>query len=257
MPDIIVVNESTLVSDTDLATWTAAVQQQITNDVAPFWGVSTTLHNIPKGTQPPSGEWWMVVLDDSDIGGDLGYHDLGDQGQPMGKVFARTTMNDGWGAQDSVSRVLSHETIELLVDPMMVKFIELDDGQYQVEPGDPLSVPSSGYQIDNVLVSAWATPAYYHYNTDTRYDFRGALPGLLPGPCPAMIYGSYLPYRPTGSTQWQSKQAAPDIPPGPELDRFNYLMRPRVGSRRHRRMMGRANWLRSTPVPPQQRRGRT
>jgi hypothetical protein len=38
MPDIYVVNESSLVSDADLQTWTAAVQKQIDNDVGPFWG---------------------------------------------------------------------------------------------------------------------------------------------------------------------------------------------------------------------------
>ena len=247
MPDIYVVNESSLVSDQDLQTWTAAVQKQIDNDVEPFWGVSAKLLNVPKGTAAPSGQWWMVVFDDSDTAGDLGYHDVGDQGQPMGKVFARTTMNDGWGAQDSVSRVLSHETIEILVDPNLVRIIDLDDGQYQVEPGDPFSSPANSYQIDNVLVSGWATPAYYHFNSDTRYGFRGTQDGLLRGPCPALIPGAYLPFRPHGSFSWTAKSADPEVPPGPDFDRLTYLRRPRVGSRRHRRMIGRENWIRSNP----------
>jgi len=37
-----------------------------------------------------------------------------------------------------------------------------------VEPGDPVYLPTPGYLIGNVLVSGWATPAHYHYNTDTE-----------------------------------------------------------------------------------------
>jgi hypothetical protein len=243
MPDVIVINESTVVSDADLATWTRAVQRQITEQVAPVWGVSATLHNIPKGTPRPTGEWWMVVLDDTDMATALGYHDIGDQGQPMGKVFARTTLNDGW-AQESPSRVLSHETIELLVDPKMVRLIELPDAEYLVEPGDPVFLPTQGYPIDNVLVSGWATPAYYHYNTDSRYDFGGH----LTGPCPTMVHGTYLMYRQNGGP-WQNKQMLVG-PDGPELDRLRYLMRPRHGSRRYRRMIGHANLIRSTADVP-------
>jgi hypothetical protein len=244
MADIIVVNESTMVSDADLATWTRAVQRQITEQVAPFWGVSATLHNLPKGTPLPAAEMLMVVLDDADTATALGYHDLGPDGQPMGKVFARTTINDG--SPDSPSRVLSHEVIELLVDPNLVRFIDLADAQYLVEVGDPVCLPSQGYAIDNVLVSDWATPAYYHFNTDRRFDFRQ----LLPGPCPAMIHGSYLMFRTNGGA-WDHKQMLLG-PAGPELDRLRYQTRPAQGSRRYRRLIGRTNWIRSAPKPERQ-----
>jgi hypothetical protein len=244
MADLYVINESTVVSDEDLATWTRAVQRQITEQVEPFWGVSTTLHNLPKGTPRPTGESWMVVLDDTDMATALGYHDLGDQGQPIGKVFARTVLNEGWGPLESPSRVLSHETIELLVDPKMVRVIELADAEYLVEPGDPVYLPTQGYAIDNVLVSGWATPAYYHYTTDTRYDFGG----YLTGPCPTMVHGTYLMYR-QGGGAWQDKQMLVGVE-GPAADRLRYLMRPRHGSRRHRRVIGRTNWVNSTKEPP-------
>jgi|tagenome__1003787_1003787.scaffolds.fasta_scaffold20959323_3 hypothetical protein len=246
MPDIVVINESTVVRDEDLMIWTRAVQRQLDEHVAPFWGVTAKLHNIPKGTpRPTTGDWWMVILDDTDMAGALGYHDLGHQGQPMGKVFARTVLNEGWGALESPSRVLSHETIELLVDPNMVRIIDLPDAEYLVEVGDPVSLPTQGYSIGNVLVSDWATPAYYHYNTDTRYDHEG----YLTAPCPAMVHGSYLMYRRPGTLPWQNKQMLVGTE-GPELDRLRYLMRPRQGSRRNRRIIGRADWIRSTAAPP-------
>jgi hypothetical protein len=244
MTDIIVINESTVVSDADLAVWTKAVQRQIDEEVAPVWGISGKLINITKGTPRPAGQWWMVILDDTDMASALGYHDIGDQGHPMGKVFARTALNNP--GQDSPSRVLSHETIEMLVDPNLVRLIELPDADYSVEPGDPVFLPSQGYAIDNVLVSDWATPAYYHYNTDTRYDFRG----LLPGPCPAMIHGTYLMFRQHGGP-WQNKQLLVGAE-SPQLDRLRYQMRPLQGSRRYRRMIGRANWIKSTGNAPAQ-----
>lgn len=241
MSDVFIVNESTVVSDADLQIWTRAVQRQITEQVGPSWGLSATLHNLPKGAPLPAHQMLMVVLDDSDMATALGYHDLGPDGQPMGKVFARTTINDG--VPDSPSRVLSHELIELLVDPNLVRVVQLDDADYLVEPGDPVFLPRQGYPIDNVLMSDWATPAYYHLNTDNVFDFAKH----LPGPCPAMVHGSYLMFRQRGSNgDWQHKQMLVG-PKGPDLDRLRYQARPAQGSRRYRRMIGRDSWIRSTP----------
>src|SRR3954466_4796421 len=96
VPDIIVLNESTVVEDADLATWTRAVQRQLDEHVRPYWGLTAKLHNVPRGTPRPSGAWWMVVSDDADMANALGYHDLGNHGQPMGKVFARSVIEEGW-----------------------------------------------------------------------------------------------------------------------------------------------------------------
>jgi hypothetical protein len=239
MPDIFVINESTIVNDADLATWTRAVQRQVTEQFEPFWGTPATLHNQPKGTPLPRNEILMVVLDDTDQANALGYHDLGPDGQPMGKVFARTTLTDG--SPDSPSRVLSHETLELLVDPNLVRLVELPDADYLVEVGDPVFLPSQGYQIDNVLVNDWATPAYYHFNNDKRFDFQQ----LLPGPLPTMIHGTFLMFRPRGSSAaFQTKQMLE----GPGADTLRGQMHPAPGSRRSRRLAGRDSWRRSTPT---------
>ncbi len=245
VPDIAVLNESSVVTNEQIKTWTAAVQRQLNEHVLPYWGLTAKLHPLPQGSPRPSDAWWMLVTDDSDMANALGYHDLGSHGQPMGKVFANTTNSMGWGDLESPSRVLSHETIELVVDPFMVRIIDLSDAEYLVEPGDPVFLPTQGYRIDGVLVSDWATPAYYHYNTDRRYDHEG----YLSAPCPAMIHGTYLMYRNGSTGPWLNKQMLEGAP-GPELDRLRYLMRPRSGSRRYRRMVGRDNWVSSTAEPP-------
>ena len=73
---ISVINESTVLADTDVAPVVAALQKQVSNDFRPIWGTDATLTIVPKGTQPAGGSWWLVLLDDSDQANALGYHDL-------------------------------------------------------------------------------------------------------------------------------------------------------------------------------------
>lgn len=251
MPDIIIINESTCVSDEDLKTWTAAIQRQLNEHVTPLWGVSATLFNIPKGTEPPGWGQWMVVLDDEQSTVNLGYHDLGPNGQPMGKVLALKEINSPWNApgviRESPSRVLSHEIIEMMVDPNLVRTVEYDGMSYQVEPGDITMLPSQGYAIDNVLVSGFATPAYYRMINDVRYDYGG----YLSGPVPTLAHGTYLLQRAVGDDTWTpnvmyAQAESPLLTPY----RLHYITRPHLGSRRQRLILGSAKWLRSTPIKP-------
>ena len=54
-------------------------------------------------------------MDDSDQAGALGYHDLTSAGLPMGKVFARTDLQNNL----SWTVTVSHELLEILGDPMI------------------------------------------------------------------------------------------------------------------------------------------
>src|SRR5437764_261398 len=117
MPVIAVINESDEVADADLAVWVNAIQRQLLEDVAPFWkeAADANLMVVPKGQQPPQATWQVAILADSDMAGDLGYHQLTSFSLPLGKVFTRTTRAD----QQTVSRVLSHEILEMVVDPFI------------------------------------------------------------------------------------------------------------------------------------------
>ncbi|UIF89492.1 hypothetical protein KAF44_29135 (plasmid) [Cupriavidus necator] len=44
------------------------------------------------------GTWWLVILDDSDQANAYGYHDVTNDGLPLGKVFAKADMlnNKKW-----------------------------------------------------------------------------------------------------------------------------------------------------------------
>ena len=76
----------------------------------PIWGVDADLVFVPLGEKPPKGDWWVVILDDSDEGGALGYHDVTDEGLPLGKVFAGTDILYGI----SWTVTASHEILEML-----------------------------------------------------------------------------------------------------------------------------------------------
>jgi len=93
---ISVINESTVLADTDVVPVVAALQKQVTNDFRPVWGTDAELTIVPKDTQPPAGSWWLVLLDDSDQANALGYHDLTSEGLPIGKVFAASDLKAGY-----------------------------------------------------------------------------------------------------------------------------------------------------------------
>src|SRR2546425_11594252 len=110
---ISVINESTVLTDAEITPVVAALQKQVTNDFRPAWGVDAELTTVPKGTPAPTPSWWLVILDDSDQAGALGYHDLTSDGLPIGKIFAASDLKAG----DSWSVTASHELLEMLADP--------------------------------------------------------------------------------------------------------------------------------------------
>jgi hypothetical protein len=148
MIQISVINESTVLTDSEVIPVIAALQKQITNDFRPAWGVDAELALVPKNTQPPTGSWWVVVLDDSDQAGALGYHDLTSDGLPIGKVFAASDLKYG----NSWTVTASHEVLEMLADPNINLTVFVQNANttgvlYAYEVCDACEDDSFGYQI--------------------------------------------------------------------------------------------------------------
>lgn len=227
-----IINHSKLPDD-EVATHIAAVQEQMDKDVSPMWKVGVELIRIPKGDLPPANECWMVYLDNADMAFALGYHDRTPSGHPMGKVFVETTLSAG----SSVSRVLSHEVAELMVNPNLNRIVLAEGKQYLVEVGDPLSLDEQGYYINGVLVSGIAYPDYF-YRTGTNYDKNGHLKGPIPNP----THGTFLMW--LENNQWQQKMFATKGSEE-EITKLKVANRPQNGSRRYRRILGEDQWCRS------------
>ena len=85
---VAIINESSVVTDAELQHWIPALQTQVSDQFADIWGVDAQLSFVPRADQPTPGTWQLVVLDDSDQAGALGYHDVTADALPLGKVFA-------------------------------------------------------------------------------------------------------------------------------------------------------------------------
>jgi hypothetical protein len=234
---IAIVNASTVVNDAEVQGVTKAIQIQLDQHFAPIWGVSAQLFAVKLGAVIPSTAWWLVILDNSDIAGAFGYHDLTNAGLPLGKVFAET--DEVYGKQWSLAA--SHEIIEMLADPFLTRSVIIRAGMgyilVPIEVCDVCQHERYGYVINDTLVSNFVYPAWFCQSQRTgnpRLDHERAISfplQILPD-CFALVWDV------TFGTGWHQ------VSGGPEL--LSYATRPRVGSRRQRRTMLRSSWLRSS-----------
>ena len=88
-----------------------------------MWGIDATLNFVQQGASPPAGTWWLTILDNSDQAGSLGYHDLTNEGLPLGRVFAGSDMVNG----NNWTVTASHELLEMLIDPDINRAVFIQD----------------------------------------------------------------------------------------------------------------------------------
>ncbi len=241
---IAIVNQSTCLTDVQIQPVVAALQIQVTRDFAPLWGIDADLTFIPKGQTPPSDHWWLVVLDNSDQAGALGYHELTPAGLPIGKVFAESDLN----YHLSWSVTMSHELLEMLGDPNinLTVFCQTSATQgylFAFENCDAVEDDQFAYDINGIKVSDFVLPAYFQRAVPPKnghYDFTGH----LTQPIPAMLHGGYLsqfavgePGHVNGWTQIMA-QVAPNA--------VSRASRANPHSRKARRIKDRNDWKVST-----------
>lgn len=221
---VAIINASTVVTDdAEVETTVAALQTQVSRDFAPAWGIDAELRVLPKGSKPGPGEWWLVILDNSDQAGTLGYHDLTAAGLPLGKVFAKTDLTFG----EHWSCTASHELLEMLANPCinLTVFEESSSGGrlYAYEVCDACEAERFGYKIDGVLVSDFVYPSWFESfrKTGTRFDHMKKLTKPL-----KLLAGGYISiYDVKTGAGWTELTA----------EKVNFRARPPVGSRRERR----------------------
>lgn len=209
IPLVSVVNRSPLVNDRELPHVVAAIQRQVSCHLAPVWNVQARLHAVKTGEPVPTGSWPIVLQDELDVPGALGYHV--DEVTPSGVVGIKICLDD----RVSWSSCLSHETLELLVDPWATLAYE-DGGKFwALEVCDPCE--TTPYKIDGVEVSNFVLPSWFRWGATGPYDHLGVLASPL-----SLEQGGYAMYR-DGSGGWQQVNA--------ELVRAAKQV-PRPGSRR-------------------------
>jgi len=172
------------VSDEEFQSAIRAVNRQITEDFAPYWGLSAELRLEGKSESKPSkhsladmrGDAVMYVWDKVDVDDALGYHDKNDRGIPYGFVFLDLSaeLEEPWTV------TLSHEAMELIGDPevnLLVVGPNPHDRRKKVfhwyEMCD--AVQDESYEIDGIKVSNFLLPLYFTSSDERggRNDFLG------------------------------------------------------------------------------------
>lgn len=236
---ISVINESTVLTDADVQPAVAALQKQVSGDFQPVWGLDAVLTFIPQGSQPPANTWQLAILDDSDQADALGYHDVTEDGLPIGKVFADSDLKAG----TSWTVTASHELLEMLADPNinLTVFSQNADTTgilYAYEVCDACEDDQFGYQINNILLSDFVYPTWFEdFRTQgsIQFDFRNQIQAPF-----GLLSGGYIGlFNVTAGSGWRQKTA--------EKVPKNARFRGHVGSRRERRAVPRVQWLKSLP----------
>ena len=144
---------------------TAALQACYDRYFVPVWGYPVTLYNT--GTAKPA-DWQLIYFDDADQAGALGYHDLTKKGQPVSKIFVKTTLAD----HELVSVTACHELFEMVIDPIANLWAEASDGtEYAYEMSDPVEEDTflvDGIQMSNFVHPAWFEP--FNHPPGTKFD---------------------------------------------------------------------------------------
>jgi len=172
-PTIALVNEATVPLGPNFNAFLAALQKFLDNDFVPIWGYPARLVSYPDVKSIPKDQWPFLFIDDADAAGALGYHDLTKNGQPVSKVFVKTTLADG----QSVSVTACHELAEMLIDPGAQLWARRKDGaMVAYEMSD--AVEEQTYEIDGIAMSNFVHPAYFeswHRAKSVKFDHLGLL----------------------------------------------------------------------------------
>ena len=228
--EVAFINVSSVVTAAQLTAAVAALQVQVSRDFGPMYGINANLTIVtPENARWFPEAWLVVVGDDSDQVGALGYHEITNAGQPLGKVFAKTDKDNGL----SWTVTASHELLEMLADPWACLCAYGVDGKVRAyEVCDPVEADDLGYSVDggfgDVRVSDFVTPAWFD-SSPGPYSFRNhpvAPLTLLPGGYISIYDG----------TTWTQIVVQPDQHARVEV---------RPGSRRERRNLPRNEWRRS------------
>jgi hypothetical protein len=224
LPVIAVTNVSSCLNDDQVEAVLPALQRQVSQDFAAYWNLDCTLQFLPKGAALAAGWWQMVVMDDPDQAGALGYHEMSSQGTPLGKVFAGLDLK--MGASWTVT--ISHELLEMLADPWINWCAQSSEGTiYALEVCDAVEADGLGYEIDGVLLSDFVTPGWFEPTEADRMDFKRRVARRL-----ELAAGGYISVL-DAKKGWTQISAGENVAEAP------------VGSRRWRRAVSRDAWERS------------
>lgn len=185
--NIYVTNESTVLSDAEVADALTAFQKAVSDDFKKYWNAGATLHFIADPLPTTTTSWTIRILDDSDMAGALGYHDVTANFTPTALVFAKTDRDYGY----DWAVTFTHELFEMLADPHIARAEQATNTRfYALEVGDPCEDDSYAYPKMSaggriVMISDFVTERWFDPTLPAGpFDFKGYIHkalGVLPG----------------------------------------------------------------------------
>jgi hypothetical protein len=198
------------VTDVDAATMTAAIASQIQNDVAPIWGrEAATVTFYTNSALVPSDAYVIAIVDNipDQTPSVAGSHTETQAGQISGMVAAQPDLTNGGNVLTgdwSVSSTLSHEVVEMFIDPSCNMWANDGNGSiYSLEVCDPVEGPT--YTVNGVSVANFVTPAWFDPLAPRGAQFD-KMAQLTTGPQPP---GGPFTTLPTGYMTYESKSGKP------------------------------------------------
>jgi len=200
---IAILNQSTLVSSADAAAMTEAVAAQVRFDAAPIWDRSpaaVVFYTDPSAVPPQAHGIALVDTIQDQPQGVLGFHTEDQGGKLWGVVAAKPELDNGAKVTTgdwSVSSVLSHEVLEMFVDPNCNLWANDGKGSaYSFEVCDPVEAPS--YPVNGVSVSNFVTPSWFDplAPATAQFDKLGQLHAAF-----SILQGGYVVYESAGKEQ--------------------------------------------------------
>jgi hypothetical protein len=132
----------------------------------------------------------------------LGFHTEDQGGQLWGVVAAKPELDNGGQVTTgdwSVSSTLSHEVLEMFVDPNCNLWANDGKGSaYSLEVSDPVEAPT--YTVNGVSVANFVTPAWFDplAPATAQFDKLGQLTAAF-----SILKGGYMVYETAGQEQQQ------------------------------------------------------
>jgi hypothetical protein len=200
---IAILNQSTLVTNEDATTMTQAIAAQIRLDVAPLWDrapAAVIFYTNPKDVPATAHGIALVDTIKDQPKGVLGFHTEDQGGKLWGVVAAKPELDNGAQVTTgnwSVSSVLSHEVLEMFVDPNCNLWANDGKGSaYSFEVCDPVEAPS--YPVSGISVSNFVTPSWFDPLAPAGAQFDKL--GQLTAPF-SIVKGGYVVYETAGQQQ--------------------------------------------------------
>jgi hypothetical protein len=183
------------VDASELARVGAALQKQVTRDLAPLWGISATVDAFPELEDVPLG-YWPILLSTGETSQDTGRF-LDENAQP----YAHVLLSPHW------SVVASRACLELLLNPTGNRTLVCASPRYNqglvqmlVEICAACEDPSHAYVVNDVLVSDFCTPAFFEVESAAAHD-RFSFYGSIAAPLQLLI-GGHLTWFDAASDSW-------------------------------------------------------